>query len=123
MPLRILVADDSDFWRDTLRTILERDCGCVVFEARDGSEAVQKSNWLQPNMVILDFCMPGLSGLGAARELRARMPKVPVLMVTVDKCLVLEEAARQAGIVAVFSKLEYRELCNFVHGQLHANAA
>jgi len=103
---RILVADDSAFWREELKLILEEDSDFTVFEARDGFEALQKSNWIEPDIAILDLSMPELDGLGAARELKRRKPALPIVLITVDKSAFLESLAREAGILAVFSKME-----------------
>lgn len=106
MSIRILVADDSPFWREELKLVLEEDSDCTVFEARDGFEALQKSNWVHPDVAILDLSMPELDGLGAARELKRRKPELPIVLITVDKSAFLESLAREAGILAVFSKME-----------------
>ena len=89
---RILIADDSLFWREQLRTMLEGP-GWIVFEARDGSEAVRKAQWIHPDVVILDMSMPVLDGLGAARQIKEEMPEIPILIVTVDKTAYLEVEA------------------------------
>jgi len=102
MAKRILLADDSPFWREQLRTILEEGSDWTVFQATNGAEALQKSVWVHPDAVILDECMPVLDGLAAARELKRVTPQLAVFIVTVDKNASLELAARQAG-VPVFS--------------------
>ncbi|HLB91435.1 MAG TPA: response regulator transcription factor [Terriglobales bacterium] len=123
MATRILVADDSPFWREEMRTFLERNSSWTVFEASDGSEAVRKSGWIHPDVVILDMCMPILDGLGAARELRRRSPDVPVLILTVDKTPFLDQAAHQAGVRAVFSKTECLEVRKFLEQTLQGHDA
>jgi len=123
MAIRILVADDSAYWREALRANLERDSDWTVFEASNGSEAVQRSNWIHPDIAILDFYMPGIDGLSAAKELKRREPKLPIVMITVDKSAALEAEARRAGILAVFSKSEYIQVRNFVGRKLQAKAA
>jgi DNA-binding NarL/FixJ family response regulator len=123
MSIRILIADDSAFWRTELKEILEDQSDWVVFEAKDGFEALQKANWVQPDLVILDLSMPELDGLQAARELKRRTPEVPVMIITVDKSSFLEVLARQAGIEAVFSKVECPLMKNFVERMIHERAA
>jgi DNA-binding NarL/FixJ family response regulator len=121
--VRILLADDSSFWREQLRAILEDDPGWSVYEANNGCEAVHKSSWLRPDVVILDLCMPVLDGLEAARMLKRAMPELPVLIVTVDKTPFLEAAARQTGVLGVFSKMDCLEVRNFLRRTLQTQAA
>ena len=123
MPIRILVADDSPFWREALRTSLERGSDWTVFEAKDGSEAVRRSKSIHPDVAILDFCMPELDGLNAARELKRSEPELPIVMVTIDKSPLLEAEARRAGILAVFSKVEYMKVREFVDRMLQGHSS
>jgi DNA-binding NarL/FixJ family response regulator len=62
MSVRVLIADDSPFWREELRALLEHDTAWTVFEACDGLEAVRKTAWIYLDAVILDFCMPYSTG-------------------------------------------------------------
>jgi len=121
--VRILLADDSPFWRERIRAILEEDSGWCVYEANDGSEVVHKSKWIRPDIAILDLCMPALDGLSAARMLKQVMPELPVLIVTVDKTPFLETAAREIGVLAVFSKMDCLEIRKFLRGRLQTQAA
>jgi CheY-like chemotaxis protein len=118
MSKRILIADDSSFWREQFRAVLERDPNLDVFEASDGSEAVQNSIKFRPDLVVLDYSMPVLDGLGAARELRRAMPKLPILLCTVDKSPCLEDIARESGVPTVFSKTEWPEMLSFIRQEL-----
>jgi len=120
--MRILVADDSPFWRDQLRAILEEGADLTVFQATNGAEALQKTTQMHPDAVILDACMPVLDGLAAARELRRKEPGLPVVIVTVDKTVTLELAALQVG-VPVFSKAEFLEARNLLLRTPHSAEA
>src|SRR6202012_2976854 len=115
MSLRILVADDSAYWRGVLRASLERNSDWTVFEANNGSEAVKRSGSVHPDIAILAFCMPELDGVGAAREFKRRAPKLPIVIITVDKSAALEAEAQRAGVLAVFSKVEYAKVRSFVN--------
>lgn len=120
---RILIADDSPFWREQLRAILEEESGWTVFQATNGAEAVEKSVWIQPDAVILDACMPVLDGVSAARKFQHRSPQVPVLMVTVDKSPFLELKAREAGVLGVYAKMNCLEVREFLSRMFLARAA
>jgi len=98
MSIRILVADDSPFWRNQLKEILHQVPNSIVFEASNGYEAVYRSRWVHPDVVILDMSMPVLDGLGAARRLKKITPELPILIVTVVKTALLEVAASDAGV-------------------------
>ena len=121
MAKRILLADDSLFWREQLRTILEEGSDWTVFQATNGAEALQKSVWVHPDAVILDECMPVLDGLAAARELKRSTPHLAVFIVTADKNESLELAAHQAR-VPVFSKADFLEVRNRLMGAEPASA-
>jgi len=123
MAFRILLADDSPFWREQICSILEDDTGWTVFQATNGAEAVQKAMWVQPDAVVLDVAMPVMDGLGAAHALRRLSPRTPVLIATVDKSAFLEVAAREAGVLRVFSKMECLELCEFLKRTFQSKAA
>ena len=65
----VVIADDSEIVRDSLRQLLERDFD-VVGEAADGTAAVEVGIQLEPDAIIMDVSMPGMSGIEAARRLR-----------------------------------------------------
>jgi DNA-binding NarL/FixJ family response regulator len=81
--MRILVADDHGIVRSGIRLLLERQPGMdVVAEASDGVEAVEQALATRPDLCILDVGMPRMTGLQAAREIRAHMKDVTVLMLS-----------------------------------------
>ena len=80
---RILVVDDSDLMRRSLRTVLEgQDHWKVCDEASNGQEAVTKFSREKFDIVVLDFQMPVMDGLEAARQITVRSPDTPILMVS-----------------------------------------
>src|SRR5690242_8540902 len=75
MPLRILIADDSRAVRHSLHGLLEQHPGWeVCAEAVDGADAVDKAQECVPDIILLDFFMPGMTGVEAARVLVAEYP-------------------------------------------------
>jgi NarL family two-component system response regulator YdfI len=82
-PIRVLIADDHEIVRDGLRLILEdEDDFIVVGESGDGAEAVRLTGELQPHVVLMDLRMPGMGGLEAIEQIRARWPEVAVVILT-----------------------------------------
>jgi DNA-binding NarL/FixJ family response regulator len=80
---RILIADDHGIVRSGIRLLLERQEGFeVVAEASDGVEAVEQALATRPTLSILDVSMPRMTGLQAAREIRAQLPDSRVLMLS-----------------------------------------
>jgi len=98
MAIRILLADDHPVVRHGLKTILEGQPGWeVVGEASDGFEALDKAEWLLPDVLVLDVTMPGMNGLKACRLLRQRTPDVEVLFVTQHDSPQMMREALDAG--------------------------
>jgi DNA-binding NarL/FixJ family response regulator len=81
--LRILLADDHGIVRAGLRMLIERQEGmCVVAEVDDGVAAVEATLRDDPDVAILDVAMPRMTGIQAAREIKARRPATAVLMLS-----------------------------------------
>jgi two-component system response regulator NreC len=82
-PIRVIVVDDHAVLRQSLRYLLESQPGIVVIgEASNGREAVDLTEKLHPDVVLMDTIMPGLNGIEATRQIRRRAPKTKVLMLT-----------------------------------------
>jgi DNA-binding NarL/FixJ family response regulator len=81
--IRVLIADDHGVVREGLRTYLQLQDGLeVVGEAADGEAAVREAERLTPDVILMDLVMPKLDGVGAMRELRARLPRTRVIVLT-----------------------------------------
>ena len=79
----MLVVDDHEVVREGLRAFLELQDGIeVAGEAADGEEAIAVAERLDPDVVLMDLVMPKLDGLGAMRELRERVPRARVIVLT-----------------------------------------
>ena len=82
MALRILLADDHDMVREGLKALLEREDFDVPGEASDGYEAIRLARDLRPDVAVLDFAMPLLNGLEAAREIHHVAPQTRSILLT-----------------------------------------
>ncbi len=105
--MRVLVADDHGIVRAGIKLLLERQADLdVVAEAEDGVEAVAQALSARPDLCILDVGMPRMTGLQAAREIRAQLPEVRVLMLSMhdDEHYVFE--ALKAGASGYVLKRE-----------------
>lgn len=81
--VRVLIADRHYLVRLGLRSLIESQDGYEICgEAVDGTEVVEKCKQLNPDLLILDICMPKLSGVNASRQILKAKPKQKILIVT-----------------------------------------
>lgn len=94
----VVVADDHAMFRQGLVALLEGDEFKVVSEAENGHDAIRAVRTMTPDLAILDFSMPLLNGIDAARDIQRRSPKTHVVLLTMydDDACVLE--ALRAGV-------------------------
>src|ERR1700686_1536978 len=105
LPYSLLIVDDNALIRQTLRTYLEAKTDWLVCgESENGKSAVDKVQELKPDVVILDFRMPVMNGLDAARRIVESAPKTMIIMLTMHDCIQLRDEARVAGVMDVISK-------------------
>jgi two-component system, response regulator PdtaR len=102
-PRRVLIAEDEALIRLDLKEMLEEAGYEVVGEAADGQQAVDLTEHLRPDLVILDVKMPGLDGISAA-ELIVEAAMAPVIMLTAFSQRELVERAADAGAMAYLVK-------------------
>src|SRR5512133_4034235 len=81
--LRVLIADDEPLAAERLQLLLARADGAqLVGTASDGDSAINLTQALSPDLLLLDIAMPGLDGIGVARALAAQNPSPAVVFVT-----------------------------------------
>lgn len=82
-PIRILLADDHVMLRQGTAELLRREADiAVVGEAGDGLQTIELARALQPDIIVMDIRMPGLSGVEATRRIRVEMPAIQILVLT-----------------------------------------
>lgn len=80
--IRVLIAEDSAVTREYLVYLLSQDPALqVVGTARNGLEAVEQTERLKPDVILMDVHMPRVNGYEATRQIMARVP-TPILMVS-----------------------------------------
>jgi DNA-binding NarL/FixJ family response regulator len=108
---RILIADDSQPVRSGLRTLVGLNSDWQVCgEAVDGADAVVKAQELAPDLILMDFSMPQMDGVQAAREIAKSGTDIPILLFTLNLSPQIIELARNAGLRGAMSKSEISKL-------------
>ena len=108
---RFLIADDHQAVRSGLRAVLEQHPGWeIVAEANDGSKALAAAIANQPDVAILDFSMPRMTGVEVARRIKEYPLHTEVLIFTVHNSSLLALQAFQAGARAFLLKSDANKL-------------
>jgi two-component system NarL family response regulator len=124
MGRRTLVVDDHPLTRAALVGLLEQHEFPVVAEAGGGEEAIERARELQPDIVLLDLSMPGMSGLEALPRLRAASPGSEVVVLTASDTEQNLLAAIRAGAAGYLLKTESPErIVGFLAGVSNGEAA
>jgi DNA-binding NarL/FixJ family response regulator len=115
--MRILVADDHGIVRSGLKMLIERQGGMkVVAEADDGVDAVAAAQRERPDVAILDVAMPRMTGIQAAREIRAHCPETSVLLLSMhDDERYVHDALRAGAAGYVLKRQADAELIDAVN--------
>lgn len=117
--VRILVADDNPAIRRYLRGLLDQQAGWLVCdEASNGREAVERFERAKPDLIVLDFQMPEMNGLDAARRIVNISPNTPILMVSIHLSKQLSEEARKVGIRGTCAKTDISSVVDAVEALL-----
>ncbi len=84
--IRILIADDHTILREGLKRILDGvEDICVVAEAVDGHDTLNKVRTEKFDVLLLDLSMPGRSGVDLIHQIKAEFPKLPILILTMHE--------------------------------------
>jgi DNA-binding NarL/FixJ family response regulator len=108
---RILIADDHDTVRSGLRAIVERRAGWeVVAEACNGREALAGAIEKRPDVAIVDYSMPFMTGVEVARHIKGHHLLTEILIFTMHDSSTLAWQAFQAGARAFLLKSEANKM-------------
>jgi len=103
----VVIVDDNDAMRQALCRLFKAAGGFKVCgAASNGSEAIELVQDLNPDVVVLDLCMPGMNGLETARELKNVRPFARIILYSMNAEEILEKQASAAGVSALVSKAE-----------------
>jgi DNA-binding NarL/FixJ family response regulator len=82
--MKLLLVDDHALFRQSLRMLLETSGYAVAGMAADGREALEMARALRPDLILMDIEMPICNGLVATRLIKAELPEIKVVMLTVS---------------------------------------
>lgn len=103
--IRIVIAEDHRLFREGLRLILKDESGFeIIGEAADGTEAVDITSDLKPDVVLLDVSLPKMDGIQAVPLIKQKSPETKILMLTARKDEATIVSALDAGAQGYLSK-------------------
>lgn len=109
--ISVLLVDDHAVVREGYRRLLERDSGIVVLgEAANAPDALRLDTELNPDVIVLDIALPGVSGIEILRRLTARRAEARVLMFSMFQDAIYADRAIAAGARGYVSKASAPDL-------------
>ena len=104
-PIRVVVVEDNEVFREALELLLGlRDDMVVVASVADGSDAAGAAAELRPDVVVMDYRLPGMDGVQATRAVLDAYPDTSVVCLTASASLRERDALTEAGAVAFLRK-------------------
>lgn len=100
----VLVVDDNARIRKLLAVAFLSDGFTTCVQAENGKEGIEAAKQIKPDVITLDFSMPGMIGLATASELRRLFPKTPIILFTLYADSLLRTDASKAGVSLVLLK-------------------
>lgn len=122
--MKIIICDDQAVVRDGLELLLtlEEDLE-VIGTAQDGAEAVELVSQNKPDLVLMDLKMPGMNGIEATRQIRAKFPEVKVLVLTTyDDDEWVFDAIRAGASGYLLKDTPREELINAIRGTVEGKS-
>jgi len=123
--IRVLLVDDHMLFRRGVATFLAAEPDFeVVGEAGNGSEALHMARELMPDVILMDISMPVMDGLEATRQIKAQIPYVKIVILTVnDEEQKLFEAVKAGALGYLLKKIEPRALAGTLRGVANGEAS
>jgi DNA-binding NarL/FixJ family response regulator len=125
VPIRVLLVEDNQVFSEALELLLglQEDIE-VVGAVSEGQKAVEAALEHQPDVIVMDYRLPGIDGVQATRAVRAAAPAVAVVCLTASANLREVDALYEAGAVACLSKdQELDEIVAAIRRAVGARAA
>ena len=118
MPLRVLLVEDNDVFRQALELLLGMQVGIeVVGAVAEGTAVVEACRRLAPDVIVMDFRLPGMDGVEATLAVREAFPEVAVVCLTASASPRELAALEAAGAVACLRKdQELDEIVGAIRG-------
>lgn len=124
MSMRVLLVDDHALFRDGIASLLKAWGIEVAGQASDGEEALLKARALRPDLILMDVKMPRCNGLEATRLIKAQLPDVKIVMLTVsDDEQDLFEAIKAGAQGYLLKNLRAEEFMEMLTGISQGEAA
>ena len=107
-PVRVMVVEDHPQFQELVRLVLSLDPQFqVVSSAETGEDALQQIALSHPDLVLLDFRLPGIDGIETARRIKKEHPAIKIALVTAHSEEVLGRLAKEAQILEVIPKANF----------------
>lgn len=119
MPRKILIVDDYEDARNALKLLIG-SYGYEVTEAADGVEAVESVKKSAPDLILMDFAMPRMNGIDAAKAIRKfeHAAKIPILCVTAYGKQIHEETAAAGFDDVIANPIDFDSLPSMISRHL-----
>jgi DNA-binding NarL/FixJ family response regulator len=116
-PAKVLVVDDHAIVRRTICGLLSRDATVdVICQTASGEDAVKNAQELQPDVVLMDIGLPGISGIEAARQIRIVSPQSHIIFLSQHDSLHMAIDAMKVGGHGYVTKIDAgAELLKAIH--------
>jgi len=124
-PIRVVLVEDNQVFREALELLLGlRSDIDVVASVADGTDAAEVAARVRPDVVLMDYRLPGLDGVQATRAVREACPSTAVVCLTASANLRERDALTEAGAVACLRKDDGLDaIVAAIHAAARAEAA